>query len=103
MAYKVQVSESADRDLDDILTYIADKLANSKAAIDFADALDEKYGELEDHPLLFELSRNIYLAQKGYRRFVVGNYVALYLVNEERQEVTIARIFYGRRDYDKYI
>ena len=103
MAYKVTVSESADRDLDDILAYIVEKLANPKAAADFADALEEKYTDLETHPLLFEMSRNERLAQMGYRRFVVGSYVALYLVNEERQEVTIARIFYGGRDYGKYV
>jgi len=57
---------------------------------------------LERHPRLFELSRNKRLSQKGYRRFVVGNYVSLYLVDDESQEVTIARIFYGR-NYEKYI
>lgn len=103
MAYKVRVSESAERDVDEILSYIADKLSNPKAAADFADALEEKYGELEEHPLMFELSRNERLAQRGYRRFVVGSYVALYLVNEGDQIVDVARIFYGRRDYEKYI
>ena len=103
MAYKVAISASAERDIDEIIVYIAEKLANPKAASDFADALEEKYTELEAHPFIFELSRNERLAQAGYRRFVIGNYVALYLVNEELQEVIIARIFYGRRDYEKYI
>jgi plasmid stabilization system protein ParE len=103
MAYKVKTTESADRDTDEILVYIAETLANPKAAADFAGALEERYTALEDHPLMFELSRSERLARMGYRRFVVGNYVALYLVNEERQEVTVARIFYGRRNYDKYI
>jgi plasmid stabilization system protein ParE len=103
MTYNVKTTDSADRDTDEILTYIAETLANPKAAADFADALEERYAMLEDHPLMFELSRNERLARMGYRRFVVGSYVALYLVNEERKEVTIARIFYGRRNYDKYI
>jgi plasmid stabilization system protein ParE len=103
MAYRVKATESADRDLDEILTYIAETLANPKAAADFADALEERYAALENHPLMFELSRNERLARMGYRRFAVGSYVALYLVNEERREISIARIFYGRRDYEKYI
>jgi plasmid stabilization system protein ParE len=103
MAYNVRTTESADRDLDEILAYIAETPANPKAAADFADAPEERYAALEDHPLMFELSRNERLARMGYRRFVAGNYVALYLVSEERREVTIARIFYGRRDYEKYI
>ena len=103
MAYRVRVTDSAERDLDEILTYIAEKLAAPQAAADFADALEERYTALEEHPLMFELSRNERLTGMGYRRFVVGSYVALYRVNEERREVMIARIFYGRRDYEKYI
>jgi len=58
MKYKVEVSESADRDLDAILTYIAGELASPKAASDLANEIDTKYEMLENHPLMFELSRN---------------------------------------------
>ena len=103
MAYKVDVSESADRDLDAILTYITEELASPKAASNFADELDSKYEMLENHPFMFELSRNERLARMGYRRFVVGNYVVLYLVDEKAYTVTISRLFYGKQDYEKYI
>ena len=103
MAYKVKVTESADHDIDEILEYIIEKLANHKAAVDFSAALDKRYTALEQHPFMFALSRNERLAKMGYRRFIVGNYVALYLVDEKRQEVNIARIFYGRRDYEKHV
>jgi len=43
MVYKVKVSESAERDLDEIFTYIAVKLLNPRAASDFANALERKY------------------------------------------------------------
>jgi len=103
MEYRVEVSESADRDLDTILAYIAGELANPKAASDFANEIDAKYEMLENHPLMFELSRNERLAKMGYRRFVVGKYIALYQVNEGRRVVTISRIFYGKQDYEKHI
>ena len=103
MEYRVEVSESADRDLDAILTYIADELASPKAASDFADEVDAKYEMLETYPFMFELSRNERLAKIGYRRFVIGNYIALYLVDEGKRIVTISRIFYGKQDYEKHI
>ena len=103
MAYRVEISDSADFDLNEILTYIAVELSNPKAAADFADALDEKYANLETHPYMFELSRHERLAELGYRRFVIGSFVALYLVNEAQHEVTIMRIFYGKQNYEKYI
>ena len=92
MAYRVGISESADRDLDEILTYIAEKLANPKAAADFADALDERYIALETHPLMFELSRNESLASRGYRRFVVGSYII-----EKDCEITVLESVYEGR------
>ena len=91
MEYKVKISESAEHDLDGILSYIAGKLANPKAAADFADALEEHYGQLETYPLAYELSRNERLARKGYRRFAVGSYVVLYLADETKREINIAR------------
>ena len=103
MEYRVEVSASADRDVDEILTYIAGNLANPSAASRFADDLDKKYAELESHPYIFELSRNDYLAKMGYHRFIVGNYVALYRIEEEKHLVVIARIFYGKREYEKCI
>jgi len=103
MKYKLVVAASAEHDLDEIILYIAVNLGNPKAAAGFADALDEKYSELEEQPFMFELSRNAKLADRGYRRFVVNKYVVLYLVNEERREVSISRIFYGKRNYEKYI
>ena len=103
MEYRVDVSDAADRDVDEILAYIAGKLANPTAASRFADELDKKYEELESHPYIFELSRNEYLAELGYHRFIVGNYVALYRVEEEKHLVVIVRIFYGKREYEKWI
>ena len=103
MAYKVKVTESADRDLDEILTYIMETLMNPKAADDFVDALEEKYTVLEEYPFICELSRNDRLANRGYRRVIIGSYVVLYLIDEEQQEVTVTRIFYGRQNYEKYV
>ncbi len=103
MAYSVIVTEAAERDIDEILQYLCVKLENPKAASDFVVELEHKYTELVSFPKLFEVSRNVRLAEKGYHRFVVGSYVALYLIDEPKQVVTIARVFYGRRDYQNYI
>ena len=103
MAYKIEVSDSANNDLDAILTYITVDLASPMAASNFVDELEDKYDKLEEHPFMYELSRNERLARMGYRRFVIGNYVALYLIDEKKQIVTIMRIFYGKRDYEKHI
>jgi addiction module RelE/StbE family toxin len=103
MGYEVVISKSADRDLDEILTYMAEKLANPQAASAFADELDRHYDTLARQPLIFEPSRHGRLREKGYRRFPVKNYLVFYTVDENRRTVHIARIFYGRQDYEKYL
>ena len=103
MAYKIILSDAADHDIDEILTYIAEKLANPQAAANLADELEKRYTDLENHPLMYGLSKNVRLAKMGYHRFVVGSYVALYQVDEEQCIVTISRIFYGKREYVRYL
>jgi plasmid stabilization system protein ParE len=103
MDYSVVVTEAAERDLNEILAYIANTLDNKTAARDFADALQEKYGQLEKFPLLFECVHDEFLRHKNYRRFVVKNYIVFYTADDTAGEVHIARIFYGRRDYERYL
>ena len=103
MAYKILTTDEFDVDLDEILRYIAVKLSNPGAASSLADELEKYYGLLEAHPYLFEESRDPLLRQRGYRKFIVGNYIALYLVDDQQQTVTVARLFYGKRDYLNYI
>ena len=39
------------------------------------------------------------LAQKGYRKVLIKNYVLVFKVNEAKKVVTIYRLFYGAEDY----
>ncbi|MDR1069279.1 MAG: type II toxin-antitoxin system RelE/ParE family toxin [Gracilibacteraceae bacterium] len=105
MAYKytVRLAQSAERDIDEILAYIAETLQNPKAAADLADELDARFETLESQPLMFELSVNVRLRRRGYRRFPVKNYVVFYQVDEAAKAVIIARVFYGRQDYERLL
>ena len=85
------MTESAERDIDEILTYMTEKLANLQAAMDWADELEMRYGELSNETL----------GRAGYRCFVVKNYIVFYRVDEMERKVIILRVFYGRQDYEK--
>lgn len=101
--YKLRITPAAEEDLDAIFAYVAEKLNAPVAALNLLDAFDNGFRSLCDTPYRCELSRNETLASKGYRRMVVHNHVALYLVNEPAKMVIIARVFYGAMDYEKYI
>ncbi|MDR0311765.1 MAG: type II toxin-antitoxin system RelE/ParE family toxin [Acidobacteriota bacterium] len=101
--YKYKVTHAAADDLDAIDTYISDKLHAPMAAQNLMDEFERNFRSLCDHPYRCELSRNPVLGEKGYRKLVVKNYVALYLVDRAGKLVIIARIFYGAMDYEKYV
>jgi len=101
--YKLVVSELAHRDLDDIISYIAEELANPDAARDFIKEVIACYRNLKANPLMYEKCRDNRLKAEGYRKALIKSYVAVYKVNEEIKTVTILRFFYSARDYVKLI
>jgi len=101
--YNLKITPAAAGDLDAIDTYITDALFAPAAAQALMADFDKGFHSLCDAPYRCELSRNATLREKGYRRLVVNNYIALYLVDDSEQMVIIARVFYGAMDYEKYV
>ncbi len=96
------MSPSAKSDIDEIFTYIIGELNNTSAAVRFADEVDEKIDMLTRQPKMFSFSWDERLAEKGFRRVVIQNYVLLYRVYDEAKQVLVARLLYGKREYEKY-
>ena len=44
-----------------------------------------------------------YLNKKGYRKLIVDNFITLYKVDDEKKIVTVMRVIYGRRQYEKLL
>ena len=95
--YRLYISDRAERDLDHIIAYIAEKLAAPLAAADFADAVYDCYNNLESDPFIYEQCRDAMLKKEGYRRAVIKNYILVYKINEEAKTVTVYRFFTGGR------
>lgn len=103
MEYEVRISESAERDIDEILQYMTEKLASHQAVADWAGELEKRYGELSKYPYMFGRSINEALRRIGYRRFMIKNYVVFYRVDDALREVIISRVFYCGQNYEKYL
>lgn len=103
MGYSVLLTPAAEEDYQEIVAYLENKLEAHKALRDFVVGFEEASEHLENYPQMFEVARDPSLQARGYRKFVVGRYVALYLVMEEKQTVYIARIFHGAQNYQKYL
>ena len=103
MAYKLIVSKDAHRDVDDIVTYIVQKLKNSQAAAGFLNYVEDSYRHITDNPFMYALCEDARLREKGYRKVVIKSYLVIYRVDEAANTVYVTRIVYGARDYSKLL
>ncbi len=97
--YEILLTESAQRDLMEIYTYIAKTLREPgtargiyramKAAILSLDTMPERYGLLSEPPY----------AQMGMRKMLAKNYIVFYLVDKSAHTVSVVRILYNRREW----
>ncbi len=104
MAYNVRIMEKAEQDLSEIVTYISETLCNPQADDSLlAEFLEEKEN-ISENPYMYPLSNDLHLQAEGYHRFLFKkNYVALYLIDDDKKIVSIMRIFYAKRNYGNLI
>ncbi|MCM1143651.1 MAG: type II toxin-antitoxin system RelE/ParE family toxin [Blautia sp.] len=101
MAYKLVVTEHADKLLDNILHYLIHQLKNEQAAIHLLDEMKNIYAHLEENPLQFPVSRDTYLANKGYHEAIIGqmNYIIVFSIGTD--VVHIVGVFHQLENYWK--
>jgi plasmid stabilization system protein ParE len=56
--------------------------------------------KLKDFPFACNFVSDEFLRSKGYRKRIIDNYVAFYLVDDAEKQVVIMGILYGRRKYE---
>ena len=101
--YNLVIADSAEYDLEKIISYFTDTLIAPVAASRFLDAVYECYDNLENFPFMYEQCRNPKLKNAGYRRAIIDSYVLIYEVQEENKSVVVHHFFYGRQEYSKLI
>lgn len=98
MKYTVEISGVAKEDLYMIYRYIANVLLAKETALHQIERLEKGILSLDAMP---ERHR-IYDASKwqNLRMLPVDNYCVFYTVNHTTGKVNIARVLYGKRDFD---
>lgn len=97
--YEIQITEPAEKDLNEISSYIAKELLEPKIAKKIISKIAKVVTSLEDMPLRNALVVDERLAYRGIRKIMVDNYVVFYITSVESKKVTIIRILYERRDW----
>lgn len=71
MAYKLIITEHAEKLIDKLVSHLLHHFKNQQAAVHLLDGIDIIYNHLKENPFKFPISKNIYLADKGYREALV--------------------------------
>lgn len=103
MAYKVVVTEHAEELLDRLVYHLLYGLKNEQAARHLLDGIEKVYERLEENPLQFPLSRDAYLAGKGYREAMISqmNYVVIFEKGED--VVYVVGVFHQLENYRRKV
>ena len=98
MIYDIEISEQAEVDLRNLYLYIAVDLQSPETGESQLERIKEAIYALDKFPERFRLYDEEPWRSLGVRMLVVDNYIVLYVVKEEKDQVTIIRVMYNGRD-----
>lgn len=101
--YKLEYLPTARQDMVDIARYISHDLCNPAAAEKFALAMVEAANGLRAFPYANATYAPIRPLKHEYRKMLVQNYILFYWIEEKEKVITVARVIYARRDYEKLL
>ncbi len=101
MNYDIVISKDAKQDIQTIYQYISNTLLAKESAIKQFERIEKAILSLNYLPKrhkIYDESR-----WKNLRIMIIDNYSIFYTVCDDNQTVTIVRILYGRRNFDKLL
>ncbi len=101
--FKVNITPRATEDMQAIFEYIAYTLEVPQIAFKLLDRIESEIFSLSSMPEKFRRFEFETQKERNLRIMSVDNYVVLYIVNDEKSEVTVIRILYGGRDIEKQL
>ena len=103
MAYKLIITEHADELLDNLVQHLLERLKNEQAARHLLDGIENVYERLEENPLQFPLSRDAYLASKGYHEAIVPQMEYIVVFGIKVDVVNVVGIFHQLENYQRRV
>ena len=97
--FTLEITESAENDLDQITDYLGNTLFNPLAAVAVLDEVDRIAEVLAATPEAFPLCSDPRLAELGYRKAIVRAYILVYEIDRAAQIVRVLRFFHETENY----
>ena len=99
--YQLEYLPIAKKDMVEIATYISRDLSNPKAAETLLNEIIESAEKLSQFPYSNPIHTTIRPLKHEYRKLLIKNYILFYWIDEVTKKITVARVVYARRDYEK--
>jgi addiction module RelE/StbE family toxin len=97
--YKYQLLDDALNDIDNITDYIVDNFKDKQLAIKLIDKLVKAFLLLEIMPFSCPLLNSNKNDKLKLRKCTIGQYIAVYSVNEKNKVILIERVFHRLQNY----
>ncbi len=101
--YDLEYLPIAKKDMVDIVRYISLDLQNPDAANHLATVLINAAENVRSFPYATPAHFPIRPLKHEYRKILVQNYLIFYWIDEEKKLITVARVFYARRNFDQLL
>lgn len=96
--YRVEMADTANRDLRDIVLYIRDHYREPRTAKELYWEIKARISELNQMPERYPLYQDEQWYSWGLRKMLVKNFLVFYSVDHEQNVVNVIRIMYAGRD-----
>lgn len=101
--YSLKFTPKASEDLEHIYIYISRNFFAEIAADNLLERIESSIMRLKNFPCSGSIVMDKPLKNRGYRKLIVDNYIAFYLINEPEKQVVIMRILYGAQNYQELL
>lgn len=101
--YIVEISEIAEQDLENIISYLRFSLAGDIIADKYKILFKQKLKGLENIAESMPILNENLTGHKNIRKINVRNYIIFYIVDEENSKALVLRIGHVLMDWEKYL
>ena len=101
--FVVEISETAERDLENIISYLRYNLSGDIIADKYKILFKQELKDLENIAGSMPILSKDLTGHKNIRKINVRNYIVFYIVDEENSKVLVLRIGHAFMDWEKYL
>lgn len=101
--YIVEISETAEQGLENIISYLRFSLTGDIIADKYKILFKQELKNLENIAGSMPILSEELTGHKNIRKINVRNYIVFYIVNDETSKVLVLRIGHAFMDWEKYL